>query len=88
MNWEKPNYYMTVDEFAKLVTETLYDSGYFNRDETFHPEDIEVAFTSTAISVARGASYLISKINKSPTKEVFTSNKTTTNIVKNFNELY
>ena len=86
MNWDKPEYYMTVDEFAKLVAETLYESGYFKRDDLIHPEDIEAAFTSTAIAVAKSSAYIISKINKR--KNTFSSNTVTNTTVKNFNELY
>jgi hypothetical protein len=85
VNWDKPNYYMTVDEFAKLVAETVYDCGYFSRDELLHPEDIEAAFTSTATAVAKGATFAIKKIN--PAKIVFNTNSvTTTKVANSFSE--
>jgi len=62
MNWNKPNYYITVDEFANLVTEAVYECGYFKREDLNHPEDIEAAFTSTAVAVAKGATFVINRM--------------------------
>jgi len=57
------NYQMTVQEFADLVATTVYECGYFQKGQLAHPEDIEAAFTSVATSVAKGATFMISKIN-------------------------
>ena len=58
------NYQMTVQEFADLVTNTVYDCGYFQKGELAHPEDIEAAFTSVATAVAKGATFMITKVNQ------------------------
>jgi hypothetical protein len=54
MNWEKPNWYVTPEEFAELVVQALEQTNHFNRNEPGHPEDIVIAFTSHAEAVALG----------------------------------
>ena len=54
--------YMTVNEFANLVAETVYERGFFKPGDRNHPEDIEAAFTTVATAVARGATYAIKKM--------------------------
>lgn len=66
------NYQMTVQEFADLVASTVYECGYFKKGELAHPEDIEAAFTSVATSVAKGATFMISRINKYSTNNINT----------------
>lgn len=61
-------YQMTVQEFADLVASTVYECGYFQKGELAHPEDIEAAFTSVATSVAKGATFMIRKLNTNNTK--------------------
>jgi hypothetical protein len=56
-------YNMTVQEFADLVANTVYECGYFQKGQVAHPEDIEAAFTSVATAVAKGATHVIAKIN-------------------------
>lgn len=56
-------YNMTVQEFADLVVNTVYDCGYFQKGQVAHPEDIEAAFTAVATAVAKGATHVIAKIN-------------------------
>lgn len=62
MNWEKPAWYITTDEFANLIIDALDEQGYFKKDEAAHPEDIVVAFTSVAESIARGIGFAGRKI--------------------------
>lgn len=64
MNWELPNWYMTTQEFADLVVDTLEDSGYFKKTDLCHPEDIVVAFTSVAEAIAKGAGFVGRKVHK------------------------
>ena len=52
------NYYLTVDEFAKLVTEAVYECGYFKPGDRNHPEDIEAAFSQIAYTIAKSISNL------------------------------
>lgn len=56
-NSNVPDWYLTVDEFARLVADTVYECGYFKRGDRFHPEDIEVAFASVATAVSKGISF-------------------------------
>ena len=87
-NSNVPDWYLTVDEFARLVADTVYECGYFKRGDRMHPEDIEAAFTSTATAVSRGISFAGVKsgrkvsynfvdaktINTTNTKVTYTSN--------------
>ena len=66
--------YMTVDEFANLVTQTVYECGYFKPEDRNHPEDIEAAFTTVATAVARGATYATSKMVKNNYKITINTN--------------
>jgi len=71
------DYFMTVDEFAHLVTEAVYECGYFKPGQIAHPEDIEAAFTSTATAVAKGASFASKR--KESKESYVESNPTFTN---------
>lgn len=54
---ETPNWYVTPTEFAGLVVAVLEQNGYFKKDQLAHPEDIVIAFTSTAEAIAVGMGY-------------------------------
>lgn len=62
MKWEPPSWYMTTEELASLIVESLDEQNYFKKDERAHPEDIVVAFTSTAESIAKGAGFVVRKL--------------------------
>ena len=62
MSFEKPAWYMTTEEFASLVVDSLDEQGFFKKGETAHPEDIVVAFTTTAESLAKGAGFVGRKV--------------------------
>lgn len=62
MSFEKPAWYMTTEEFASLVVDSLDEQGFFKKGETAHPEDIVVAFTTTAESLAKGAGFAGRKV--------------------------
>jgi hypothetical protein len=53
---------MTTDEFAHLIIEVLDEQSYFKKGEAAHPEDIVVAFTSVAESIAKGAAFAGKKV--------------------------
>lgn len=57
MTWESPAWYMTTEEFSTLVVDALDEQGYFKKGELSHPEDIVIAFTSVAESIAKGAGF-------------------------------
>jgi len=63
-NWEKPVWYLTPQEFADIVVDSLVENNYFRRDEKAHPEDIEAAFSTTATAVARAISTMGRKISE------------------------
>lgn len=48
------NFYMTPQEFADLIVETLQESNYFKKDQKAHPVDIEAAFSTVAFAIASG----------------------------------
>jgi hypothetical protein len=62
MSWERPAWYITTDEFAKLVVDSLDEQNYFKKGESAHPEDIVIAFTSVSESIAKGAGFVITKM--------------------------
>lgn len=62
MTWTKPSWYVTTDEFANLVIDALDEQGYFKKGELAHPEDIVVAFTNIAESIAKGIGFAGRKI--------------------------
>lgn len=51
-NWIKPAWYLTPQEFADIIVDSLESNNYFKRDEKAHPVDIEAAFSTTASAVA------------------------------------
>jgi hypothetical protein len=65
MMGNSPAWYMTTQEFADQVVQLLAEQNYFKRGEPAHPEDIVIAFTSTAESFARGAGFIGKKVSES-----------------------
>lgn len=57
-----PNYYVTPQEFADLIVETMEELGYFKADEMSHPEDIIISFTSVGESIAKGMGHVIRRV--------------------------
>jgi hypothetical protein len=57
MSWKKPDWYMTTQEFADLVVQSLEVTNHFKKDDLVHPEDIVAAFVTAAetIGIAAGA---------------------------------
>jgi hypothetical protein len=55
MSWNKPDWYMTTEEFAELVVHSLEVTHHFKRGERVHPEDIVSAFVTAAETIAIGA---------------------------------
>ena len=62
MTWQRPAWYMTIDEFADLVVKGLEQTNHFKRGEKVHPEDIVSAFVVVAESIALGAGAAGSKV--------------------------
>lgn len=57
-----PDYYMTPEEFASVILDSLEESNYFKRNEKAHPEDICISFVTQAEAVAKGAGFVIKKV--------------------------
>jgi hypothetical protein len=55
MSWERPSWYMTTQEFADLVVQSLEVTNHFKKGERIHPEDIVSAFVTAAETIAIGA---------------------------------
>ncbi len=55
------NLYMTTEEFAAMVVDSLHEQNYFKKSSKNHPADIVIAFTSTAESIASALDWAIQK---------------------------
>ena len=55
---------MTTQEFADNVVQLLDEQGYFKKGERVHPEDIVIAFGTTAESFARGVGVAGSRVSQ------------------------
>jgi hypothetical protein len=62
MTWNKPAWYLTPQEFADIIVDSLEDNNYFKRDEKAHPVDIEAAFSTTASAIAHAIDAIGKKI--------------------------
>jgi len=61
-DWNKPAWYLTPQEFANIIIDSLEENNYFKRDEKAHPVDIESAFSTTASAVAHAIDAVGKKI--------------------------
>ena len=68
-NWIKPAWYLTPQEFANIIVDSLEDNNYFKRDEKAHPVDIEAAFSTTATAVAHAIDAIGKKIHDAERNE-------------------
>lgn len=85
-NWIKPAWYLTPQEFANIIVDSLEQNNYFKRDEKAHPVDIEAAFSTTASAVATAIDAIGKKIhneqmNESNKKAMMQPTDLTKNIV-------
>ena len=55
------NLYMTTEEFAALVVESLHEQNYFKRESKNHPYDIAISFATVGESIGTAMSWAISK---------------------------
>ena len=62
-NWIKPAWYLTPQEFADIIVESLENNNYFKRNEKAHPVDIEAAFSTTASAIATAIDAIGKKIH-------------------------
>jgi hypothetical protein len=83
-NWNKPAWYLTPQEFADIIVNSLEDNNYFKRNEKAHPVDIEAAFSTTASAVAYAIDAVGKKIHdaeKTKKKAMMTNTDLQKNIV-------
>jgi len=55
------NLYMTTEEFAAMIVDSLDDQNYFKKGTKNHPADIVAAFTSTAETIGAAIEWAINK---------------------------
>lgn len=53
------NLYMTTEEFAQLVVDSLDEQNYFKKGEVAHPADICVAFSTVAETIGKAMEWAI-----------------------------
>ena len=53
------NLYMTTREFADLVVEALGEQNYFKHDDTAHPYDIAIAFSTVGETIGTAMQWAI-----------------------------
>lgn len=70
---KKPDWYITPQEFADLVVESLERTNHFKRGERAHPEDIVIAFVTQAEAIAIGAGAAGRKIYEASKKNAVMS---------------
>lgn len=66
--FKKPEWYVTPQEFADLVVETMEELKYFNANEFAHPEDINNSFVVVSEALAKGMSYAGQRVFNSQKK--------------------
>ena len=57
------NLYMTTEEFAAMIVDTLDEQNYFKKGIKNHPSDIMASFVSTAETIAATMEWAIEKVN-------------------------
>lgn len=55
------NLYMTTEEFAEIIIDTLHEQNYFKKGKKSHPADIVIAFVSTAETIASTVDWAIQR---------------------------
>ena len=63
------NLYMTTEEFAAMIVDSLDEQNYFKKGTKNHPVDIVIAFVSTAETIASTVGWAIGKEQSMKLKE-------------------
>jgi len=58
------NLYMTTREFADMVVDILDEQNYFKKDDTAHPGDICIAFSTVSETIGKTMEWAIKNENK------------------------
>ena len=53
------NLYMTTEEFAAMVIDTLDEQGYFKKGQKNHPQDIAYAFSTVGETIGQAMAWAI-----------------------------
>ena len=69
-NWIKPAWYLTPQEFADIIVESLENNNSFKRNEKAHPVDIEAAFSTTASAIATAIDAIGKKMHEESIRTV------------------
>lgn len=73
--FNQPAWYVTPQEFADLVVETMEEIGYFKADEFHHPEDIVITFQTVSEALAKGMGYAGKRVHDAEHKSAATDNE-------------
>lgn len=71
--FNNPDWYVTPQEFADLVVETMEEIGYFKADEFHHPEDICISFQTVSEALAKGMGYAGRRVRDAEHKSAATN---------------
>jgi hypothetical protein len=63
------NLYMTTEEFAAMIVDTLDDQNYFKKGTKNHPADIVAAFVTTAETIGAAMEWAIDKQSAAKLRE-------------------
>lgn len=80
--FKRPVWYVTPQEFADLVVETMEEIGYFKADEFHHPEDICISFQTVSEALAKGMGYAGKRVYDAEHKNAATNNEYLDNLYK------
>lgn len=86
MYFERPQWYVTPREFANMVADAVIDQKFFQENDTAHPEDIAVAFSTVADSLVKGMVYAVDKIEGRVINQSKTAIMTSKDLKKNKNK--
>jgi len=77
------NLYMTTEEFAAMIVDTLDEQNYFKKGSKNHPGDIVAAFTTTAETIGTVMEWAIkreSNVNKKLKQAIMNTGNLSKNI--------
>ena len=77
------NLYMTTEEFAAMIVDTLDEQNYFKKGSKNHPGDIVAAFTTTAETIGTAMGWAIkreSNVNKKLKQAIMNTGNLSKNI--------
>lgn len=82
-----PVWYVTPQEFADLIVETMEELHYFKADEFCHPEDIMITFQVVSEALAKGMGYAGKRVWEAEKIKAERSNKAAMMTPKNLKKV-